>query len=146
MKGRIFIAAASALAIAGPASARLHLPDSLSLTAQLSGASEVPGPGDPDGGGTFSATLVRKSGQLCYELKVEGIEPATAAHIHVGRSHEADEVVATLATPDAEGNASACMTLGDRLTRHIMLVPDRYYVNVHTADFPAGAIRGQLTP
>ena len=41
--------------------------------------------------------------------------------------------------------AGGCVSGADPdLTRDIRRHPSRYYVNVHTADFPDGAIRGQL--
>ena len=47
--------------------------------ATLTGAAEVPGPGDPDGSGTAEITLVGINDQACYELTVSAIGPATAA-------------------------------------------------------------------
>src|SRR5687768_11368736 len=53
------------------------------LTATLTGAAEVPGPGDPDGSGTVRLTLNRGQAEVCFALEVTNIAPATAAHIHV---------------------------------------------------------------
>ena len=51
------------------------------LTASLDGASEVPGPGDPDGTGTASVRINPGQNQLCYSISVSNIAPATAAHV-----------------------------------------------------------------
>ena len=48
----------------------------------LTGEAEVPGPGDPDGSGEASVRLNPGRGEVCFDLTVQGIEPATAAHIH----------------------------------------------------------------
>src|SRR5215510_12889968 len=55
-----------------------------SATATLTGAAEVPGPGDPQGSGSVQVTLDPNKGEECYELRVENIQEATAAHIHEG--------------------------------------------------------------
>ena len=71
------------------------------LSASLTGAAEVPGPGDPDGSGTAAVTVNRGRGQICYTLTVEGIEPSTAAHIHVGTADVAGPVVVPSRPADA---------------------------------------------
>ena len=48
----------------------------------MTGAAEAPGPGDPDGSGTAFFTLNQGQGEICFELTVANIDPATAAHIH----------------------------------------------------------------
>lgn len=127
------------LALAGPA-----LAAGSRLTATMTGAAEVPGPGDPDGAGTAVIRLNKGKGEVCYELTVSGIAPATAAHIHVGTAGIAGPVVVSLAPPSS-GSVSACATGVDaELIKAIAKNPGDYYVNVHNADFPAGAIRGQL--
>ncbi len=141
-------AAAAVLAatgtVAGPAAAKERLPASAVLSAPLSGSEVTPGPGDPDGTGMFSATLARDSGELCYELQVHHIHYASAARIHVGREGRADLSVATLAIPDAEGKASGCVTLDRKLARHLIMLPEHYYLSVYNVNFPNGALRGQL--
>lgn len=116
------------------------------LTATLTGAAEVPGPGDADGSGTASIRLRLGQAQICFRLTATAITlPAAAAHIHVGPPTVAGPVVVTLAPPDAAGAASGCVTVPRAMVRAILTNPSGYYVNVHTSDFPAGAIRGQLS-
>lgn len=110
----------------------------------LTGAAEVPGPGDPDGSGTAELTLNPGLGEICYTLTVADIVPATAAHIHVGTSDVAGPVVVPL-EPPTTGESSACAEVDPALIRAILKNPENYYVNVHNAEYPAGALRGQLS-
>ena len=114
------------------------------LSTSLTGAAEVPGPGDPDGSGSAVLRLNRGQGEICYELTVSGIAPATAAHIHVGTVDVAGPVVVPLAPPST-GSSSACAVVDRDLIKAIIQDPENYYVNVHNAEFPAGAVRGQLS-
>ena len=109
----------------------------------LSGAAEVPGPGDPDGSGTFHATLNPGTGEICYTLTWEGIATPTAAHIHRAPVDEAGAVVVPLSV-DGEGSASDCVEVDRELALEIIRDPGAFYVNVHNADYPSGAIRAQL--
>ena len=114
------------------------------LTTTLSGAAEVPGPGDTDGTGTFKATFNPGQNQICYELKVSNIATPSAAHIHSGGPTVAGPVVLTLKTP-VDGSAKECADLSKEQVKAIIQKPSDFYVNVHNADFPDGAIRGQLS-
>ncbi|MEX1172708.1 MAG: CHRD domain-containing protein [Chloroflexota bacterium] len=113
------------------------------LSTDLNGAEEVPGPGDPDGSGWASMTVNPGRGVICYSLEVEGIEPAAAAHIHIGPAGVAGPVVVGLTAPTS-GNSSGCTDVERSLAIDIIRNPSDYYVNVHNASFPAGALRGQL--
>ena len=130
--------AASATVIARDASAQGR-----PLAAVLTGAAEVPGPGDPDGTGEVFMTLNVGRSEICYQIMVADIAPATAAHIHVGTAAVAGPVVVGL-TPPTGGSSSACASADRDLVLAILSSPQNYYVNVHNAEFPAGAIRGQL--
>ena len=114
------------------------------FTTTLTGAAEVPGPGDPDGTGTAKLWLNPGQGEVCYELSVSGISPAFAAHVHIAPAGIAGPVVLPLAAP-TNGSSSACASASRELVLAIIQNPENYYVNVHNVDFPAGALRGQLS-
>ena len=114
------------------------------LTTALTGAAEVPGPGDPDGSGTAVLSLNPGQEEVCFELTVTGIAPATAAHIHVGGAGVAGPVVRGL-IPPTSGSSSGCVSASRELILAIIQNPENYYVNVHNAQYPAGAVRGQLS-
>lgn len=100
--------------------------------------------GDPNGRGSFSATLDGR--QLCYGITVKNINNPVAAHIHRGSSTVAGPVVQPLEQPATgdPGASSACVRISRSLARGLRRNPSRFYVNVHTADLPNGAVRGQL--
>ena len=154
MKGRrlllsLVLAAVVALALAGAASAaRLDGADhgGRPFSTELTGAAEVPDPGDPDGSGTATITVNPGQEEVCWTIEAEGIElPALSAHIHEGTVGVAGDVVVTLTPPDASGFSSGCTTVEREEALDILKNPENYYVNVHTTDFPDGAIRGQLS-
>ncbi len=84
-------------------------------------------------------------GVVCYVLEVDKIGPATAAHIHEAAAGTNGPVVVTLSAPTA-GSSAGCVDTGDEdLAADITLRESaNYYVNVHNAEFPGGAIRAQL--
>jgi hypothetical protein len=111
----------------------------------LTGAEEVPGPGDPDGDGLAQIDITPADGSVCATWDILGIDPATAAHIHAGAAGVSGAVVVTLPTPAADGTGGDCVSGLDEATlQAIVDDPDAYYVNVHNDAFPDGAIRGQL--
>jgi hypothetical protein len=116
------------------------------LRASLSGDKEVGSPGDPDGSGTARIRLRPRAKRVCWRLTWQNISQPQAAHIHKGTRTESGDVVVNLFLEPQDGNeASGCEdNVRRRLIRRIKKHPRRFYVNVHTEDFPAGAIRGQL--
>ena len=113
------------------------------FTTALTGAAEVPGPGDPDGSGTASLRINPGQEEVCFTLTATDIAPAFAAHIHVGDATVAGPVVVGLAPPTS-GSSTGCVSADRDLLLEILMNPENYYVNVHNADYPAGALRGQL--
>lgn len=111
-----------------------------SYTAVLSGAAEVPGPGDTDGAGL--AVLTIDGSTIRYTILTQNIGAPTLAHIHAGAAGVAGSPVVTLdvntLTSGAAQNVSADVIAA------IVANPAGHYVNVHTAGFPQGAVRGQL--
>ncbi len=114
------------------------------IAVELTGALEVPGPGDSDGRGKALLTLDHAKGQLCYEISVENIQQATIADLHIGGPGQAGEVKATFEAP-AIGSSKGCLAVGQVLIHDILQNPIYFYINVHNTEFPKGAIRGQLT-
>lgn len=114
------------------------------LTAVLSGDEEVPGPGDEDGSGAATLRLNPGQEEICYDLAVDGIEPATASHIHRGTAGTNGGPVVTLEAP-AEGASTGCVDAERDLIVEIIQNPASFYINVHNDEFPAGAVRGQLS-
>ena len=118
------------------------------IFAVMSGAKEVDvngeHHGDPNGRGTFSATLDGR--QLCYGITVKNINNPVAAHIHRGSAKVAGPVIQPLEQPATgdPGASSACVRISRSLARGLRRNPSRFYVDVHTADLPNGAVRGQL--
>jgi hypothetical protein len=102
------------------------------------------GSADPDGSGTFSATADTDKNQLCYELSVKDIGTAMAAHIHKGAAGTNGGPVVSLEAPGS-GSSKACASVEADVLSAIIADPAGYYVNVHTAEFRGGAIRGQLS-
>ena len=141
----VFVAVAG-IALAGTALAgRLEGSDhgGLTIVVEMTGAAERPGPGDPDGSGTASFTFNHGQGEVCFVLEVANIAPATAAHIHVAPATDPGPVVIPLTAP-TDGSSSGCVSADQDLIKAITQNPENYYVNVHNADFPPGAIRAQL--
>jgi len=111
----------------------------------MDGAQEAPGPGDADGTGTAWLWLNQGQGEVCWFYVVEDILlPATAAHVHLAPAGVPGPIVVPLSAADASGEASGCVSVDKELIKAIRQNPGAYYVNVHNADFPGGAVRGQL--
>jgi hypothetical protein len=113
------------------------------ITVEMTGAAEAPGPGDPDGTGTASFRINPGQSQVCYELTAQNIATPTAAHIHRAPPGVAGPIVVPLDAP-VSGSSKACTEVTRELAMELIQTPEAFYVNVHNAEFPAGAIRGQL--
>ena len=102
--------------------------------------------GDPDGTGTALITINLGQHEICWQTNVAGIAlPATASHIHHAAEGIRGPIAIALSAPDETGEATGCRSDADpALLRDILEHPEGYYVNVHTTEFPAGAIRSQL--
>ena len=108
--------------------------------AVLVGGNEVPGPGDSDAWGLADVTVER--GEVCWHVTVTGVtRPLSAGHIHAGPAGVSGPVVVPF-----EPVRRGCAEVAPRLTRFIKQHPGQFYVNLHNAEFPPGAVRGQLLP
>lgn len=110
----------------------------------LRGDVEVPGPGATGAGGTAQVTVTPGSTEVCYELTVTGLDDVTAAHIHEGRDGTAGPVAVTLEAP-IDGESDGCVETSSSIVGGLADGNRSFYVNVHTTEFPDGAVRAQLT-
>jgi hypothetical protein len=110
----------------------------------LTGADEAPGPGSADGRGTARITVDPERDEVCYELSTSNLTGVTAAHIHEGRAGTAGPIAVTLTAPE-NGKSEGCTPTTASIVEAIASGQRSFYVNVHTSEFPDGAIRAQLT-
>ena len=128
-----------AIAVAAPATAG---PSTVLRTA-MTGAAEVPGPGDPDGKGNGVVRVDRSSGEICVVITTHGTAPLVAGHIHEeAPGAESGPVVVPL-TQVSDSQFRGC-TVDTEVAGGLLSMPAEYYLNVHNAEFPAGALRGNL--
>jgi CHRD domain len=129
----VAVAAPAAALAAGSASGEFE------AEAYLAGKSEVP-KGAPTGSGTVNIKI--KGTKVCWKFtKIKGIGTPLAAHIHRGKAGVSGPVVVPFG---AKYKAAGCQTTTAAMAAAIKAKPSNYYANVHTAKYPAGAIRGQL--
>jgi hypothetical protein len=109
----------------------------------LTGAAEVPGPGDPDGAGTASLTIDVDTDQVCLTVStLTNVDPLTAGHIHNNVAGASGPVVVDFGVSGNTAPFTLCVT--DTDADSVAANPAGFYVNLHTAEFAAGAVRGQL--
>jgi hypothetical protein len=132
-----------------PAGAVRSQIDAGALVVELTGEKVVvdgeAGRGEPGATGTLYAQTSFETGFHCQWLVVNATPPFTAAHIHTGAPDEAGPPVLQFTPPDDEtGEVSECVDIGlDQL--HEIAFEAEHYFQVHTADYPDGAVRGQLS-
>ena len=115
--------------------------------AVMTGAKEVragESAGDSNGRGSFSAILDGRT--LCYGIQVKNIANPVAAHIHPGGPRARGPVAIPLMQPATgdPGASAECVRLSRSRAAALKADPGNFYVNVHTAALPNGAVRGQL--
>lgn len=138
----VLAAGSAAIALSGCETvAEVTLP---TFNATLTGAAEVPGPGDPDGSGRAEFHIADPLDRICYEMTVAGLTNVTVAHIHRGAVGVAGPPVITV-DPPRDGHSKECEDIDGGLADEIKANPGAFYLNVHTTQYPDGAIRGQLT-
>jgi hypothetical protein len=119
---------------------------SVTLSAVMTGAEEVPGPGVKDGIGSFTFDIAGPKG--CYDIKATMGEKPTKAHIHQGAKGTAGPVLVDLMPTFTSGEsafeAKSCVDLPAETAANLIGDPAGFYVNVHSEGHPDGAIRGQL--
>jgi hypothetical protein len=138
--------ATSPAAIAGLASRtyRLRLLGSNEVVPRpVPGASAVAGPTKPPSGSGWAVIRFRAvTSQACWRFGgLHGLPLPTFARIHKGGHGIAGPIVIPLGRTFA-GNG--CVRFDPRVIAAIEASPSGYYVNIHTAKYPTGALRAQL--
>lgn len=128
-----------AITVAAPASAG---PTTVLRTA-MTGAAEVPGPGDADGKGNGVVRVDRSSGEICVVITTHGTAPLLAGHIHeqAPGAESGPVVVPLMQVSDMKFQGCA---VAPAVADGLLSEADEYYLNVHNAEFPNGALRGDL--
>jgi CHRD domain-containing protein len=119
-------------------------PERRGFSADLLGVMGAETAGDLDGGGKAALDAHPGRDELCLTLVVSSIAPVTAVHLHAQSTGVSGPVVAAWTEPTA-GASAGCVRVTDQLIKKIRKQPGEYYVDVHTTEFPNGALRGPLT-
>jgi hypothetical protein len=133
--------------------------DSRRLRTDLRGTNENPD-ADPDGRGRATVRIDVEAGEVCFDVSFERTGTPNQGHIHVGNADQNGLVVvpffnihqgtpAAVADPrhdqmERRNRLSDCVPADREILEAIEANPSGYYVNLHNARFPGGAIRGQL--
>jgi hypothetical protein len=117
------------------------------LTTTLSWQQEV-GTGSDHGFGW--ASVVISGDSVCFGVRWTNLDEVLMAHVHVGDEGVPGPIVVPLFVEGPGPNSSDSSAWGcvrgqdEAVLQAIAAGSEHYYVNVHTAQFPSGAVRGQL--
>ena len=130
----------AAIAVAVPAVAFGSQAKTLTFESYLLGKSEVP-KGAPKGSATVNLTIT--GNKVCWKFtKLKNFDKPLVSHIHKGKAGAAGPVYIPLG---GAFKATGCINApAGSPTSAIAKNPKGFYVNVHTAKYPNGAVRGQL--
>ena len=136
----VWLSVALGLALAASASAQVS-----TYTAYLTGAGELPAPGDQDAVGFAVINIDQGTGTITFTAYVQNVATITNSHIHRGGAGVGGPVIIPFGQPFVNGVSSGTLTgIAPSLLAEVVANPPGYYFNVHNADFPGGAARGQL--
>ncbi|KAJ1457616.1 CHRD domain-containing protein [Pelagophyceae sp. CCMP2097] len=122
----------------GAMRADLYAPASMTL---LLRGSEVPdGAGSTTGSGSIALSYYNT--KVCFMLEVSDDVTPKSMNIHSGLVGESGGPVVTFSQV-ASGSLSGCVDNSDGTIETILYSPSSFYVNLHSVEFPGGAIRGQ---
>ncbi len=95
------------------------------------------------GQGNGVVRVDRSSGEICVVITTHGTEPLSAGHIHekTAGSQVGDVVVELVQVSDTK--FKGC-TVNPPVAAGLLTMPSDYYLNVHNAPYPGGALRGDL--
>ena len=133
----LFIAAVlGVVLVAPPAQA-----EQKAYKATLSATEETPTPGPNGGTGSATVTINMTTNQLCYDLSwSKEVGNPSAGHIHKGPAGANGPIIVIFDLSKPKN----CMAVENPVLMDIVNDPGGHYVNIHSHDYPNGAVRGQL--
>jgi CHRD domain len=120
-----------------------------SFNVRLSGSEEVDTIG-ADATARVKISVNARTGRACFtrlkvrDVLVAGETAPTKLHLHNAAAGANGPVVVDFTDLAVQGRRGGCVTADKALLQTIVSAPGQFYVNVHTATFPNGAVRGQL--
>ena len=143
MKRAVLIPCAVLLALPGVAGLAGAAEGGQTYTVAMTGEEETPVPGPAGAKGAITLNIDTAGGQLCYSgLSYDGPGKADQGHIHKGGKGFAGPVVVNLGL--LEEGKDACVKADAKSLQAVVDDPAGHYVNLHTAEYPGGAVRGQV--
>jgi len=131
----------SALALVAVLAANAAGTKTATFEVALKGKNEAPA-APASNKGKVELKLNTATGKVCWEFTLAKIDgKPNQAHIHKGKSGVSGNVVVPLG---ANYKRQGCTKAAPSLVKSIAAHPGAYYVNVHNAKHPLGAMRGQL--
>ncbi|MFF3754903.1 CHRD domain-containing protein [Streptomyces sp. NPDC002018] len=125
--------------------------DAVFFSSVLNGANEVPAAGGPavgDKDGHALALMRIQGDEVSFAFTWKGIGTPTAGHIHQGGAGTNGDVKIPFFTkklPDGKNSVYGTVKVSDaELLKSLKADPGAFYFNLHTAEFPGGAVRAQV--
>jgi hypothetical protein len=117
--------------------------DQKTYKATLAATEEVPTPGPNGATGKATVTIDTGANQLCYDVSwSKEVGTPSAGHIHRGAKGTNGPIVVFF---DLPSKPKDCITVENPILQSIVTDPVGHYVNVHSNNYPNGAVRGQLS-
>lgn len=139
------IAVTLSVAACGGSSATPSAPSSRPTTlytVSMTGAAETP-KGAPHGRGV-AIIAFHGASTVCFRFShLHGFLDATVAYIHSGTTGHSGPVLVALSS-GPKLHHRGCLAISPTVSRAIWKQPSAYYVNVHSLQYPGGAVRAQL--
>jgi hypothetical protein len=139
----VLLSAATLQATVAPAGAA-----NVYLVADLSGANERPGPGDPNAFGRAIVSIDDDTNRICLIMWWLNVDPTLSGlHIHIAPPTAPGPIVVPFTTPPPNAlQTYECRTVeNEALLDNLVANPQQYYVNIHSTPlYGPGAARGQL--
>jgi hypothetical protein len=117
-------------------------------TVDANAAQVVPGPGASGAAASATLSLDGDEGVACVGLQLTGFDldadPITGIAVHEGAVGVSGPVAFELVVPDPPDDNGACSAVDSPAIDAVVADPSAYYLEIDTAAFPDGAVRGQI--